>query len=338
MIASGKFFAGLALGLVMALVLNLAAFGLVLGVPTESSRWTFEINRRKQELARATSPPRLLLVGGSGLLFGVSAREIERQTGCRTLNLGTHVALGTPYILAKARNVAQPGDTILLILEYELYVSSGAIKRTGADSVWLDYLVARDPAYFHQAPLSEQWNIFMLTPIARLKIALKNLLNPGRYPTHITGGGVYNSDNINPWGDQTHHPRGAAHLDLNRAETSQTLSKFPPQPAGFPAVASFCQWAAANHIRVLASYPNIVDGPRLRTPAAKQAAGRIAGFFSDLGVPVIGDYTDAILPPGQFFDTVYHLDEEAALARTQRLIEKLRPYLETPSYPRRDQK
>ncbi|HUD82513.1 MAG TPA: hypothetical protein VMQ67_03380, partial [Candidatus Saccharimonadales bacterium] len=124
MTASPKFFAGVVVGLLTALVLNLVAFGLVLGVPTESSRWTFEVNRRKQELAKAVPPPRLLVVGGSSVLFGINAREIEKQTGLRTLNLGTHAVLGAPYILAQARNLAQSGDTILLVFEYELYDSN----------------------------------------------------------------------------------------------------------------------------------------------------------------------------------------------------------------------
>jgi hypothetical protein len=321
MTASPKFFAGLAVGLLTALVLDLAAFGLVLGIPTVNSGWSFEINRRKQELARAVPPPRLLLVGGSSVLFGINARTIERQTGVRTLNLGTHAALGAPYILAQARNVAKSGDTVLLVFEYELYVSNAR------DDVWLDYLVARDPDGFHSLSLMEQWQVFMLTSEKRLKIGLKNRFNPGRHPDHTAGGGVYNDDCIDSWGDQTGNRRAAVTADPKPLPT-QLARGLPEHPASFPAIESFCHWAQENHIRVLAAYPNVLDNPALHTPLAEKTAARLADFYTRIGVPVVGEYTDSLLPADQFFDTVYHLREEAALARTERFVEKLRPYLE----------
>lgn len=265
-------------------------------------------------------PSRRLLVGGSSVLFGLNARVIERQTGLRTLNLGTHAALGAPYILAQARNLAQSGDTILLVFEYELYVSNAR------DDVWLDYLVARAPDHFHRLSLIEQWDVFMLTPGKRLKIGLKNRFNPGRYPNHITGAGVYYSDYIDSWGDQIHHPQSAAPAAFEPLPTLLGRG-LPEHPAGFPAIESFCRWAQEHHIRVLATYPNVLDQPVLHTPLAKKTAARVADFYAKIGVPVVGEYTDSLVPADQFFDTVYHLDDEAALARTQRLVEKLRPYL-----------
>jgi hypothetical protein len=44
-------------------------------------------------------------------------------------------------------------------------------------------------------------------------------------------------------------------------------------------------------------------------------------------VPVIGCYTDALLPEEQLLDTMYHPTEEAALDRTQHLIPKLKAAL-----------
>jgi hypothetical protein len=101
----------------------------------------------------------------------------------------------------------------------------------------------------------------------------------------------------------------------------------PEQPKSFPLLEAFCKWAAANHIRVLATFPNLCDGPEYHTPVAKDTAERIKKFFTGLNVPVLGEYTDAILPADQFYDTNYHLTEEAARARTQRLAAKLVPYL-----------
>jgi hypothetical protein len=315
-----KFFAGLGLGFLLAVALNLAAFSFVLGVPTENSRWTFEITRKKQMLADTSMPPRLLIVGGSASLFGLSARELERVTGQRTINLSTHAAVGTAYMLDNAKKAARTGDTVLLVLEYELYVSKGR------DSLWLDYVVARDPQYFHHLSLAEQWNIFMLTPSQRLVRGLENRFNPRAYTKHVVQSGPYTADQINSWGDQSYHPRSAAPANFEHRPT-MLASPLPDHPVGFPQIASFCAWAREHQIRVLATFPNVLDQPLLRAPLANKNATRIENFYKQLGVPVVGDYTDALLPLDQFFDTVYHLTDEAAVARTQRLIEKLKPFL-----------
>jgi len=94
--------------------LTVAGFCLNLGVRSNSSQWAFDINEKKMRLAAQTGSPKLLLVGGSATLFGVSAREIQNQTGFRTINLGTHASLGTSYILYLAQEAAKPGDTVLL--------------------------------------------------------------------------------------------------------------------------------------------------------------------------------------------------------------------------------
>ena len=101
--------------------LAVGAFCLNLGVPSGGSRWAYELNQQKRRAAEQAAPPRLLLVGGSATLFGLSAKEIQAQTGYHTINLATHAALGTAYILHLAEQVAKPGDTVLLVFEYELY-------------------------------------------------------------------------------------------------------------------------------------------------------------------------------------------------------------------------
>ena len=74
----------------MLLGINAAAFFAVLGVPTINSRWTHQIWEKKQRLAAEAAGPRFLIVGGSSALFGIKAQELEKVTGMRTINLGTH--------------------------------------------------------------------------------------------------------------------------------------------------------------------------------------------------------------------------------------------------------
>ena len=322
-----RFFAGLAAGFTLAVGLTAAAFYLSLGVPTGTSRWAFELNQKKRAVAEQTGSPKLLLVGGSATLFGVSAREIQEQTGWRTVNLSTHAALGTAYILHLAQAAAKPGDTVLLILEYELY-NYGKVNQTWADRLLVDYLVARDPAYIRQLSLREQWTIFMLTSNTRLLEGVKNRLR-AESPYDDEGMGVYSTRHLNQWGDLTRHTR--AHRLAQREAIMKTKSALGKgllaEAEGFVPVAAFCRWAQTNQVRVLATFPNLCDRPEYHTPVAERSARIIEDFYTGLGVPVIGTYAEALLPQEDLLDTMYHPAEEAALARTQRLIPKLKPAL-----------
>jgi hypothetical protein len=268
-----------------------------------------------------------LLVGGSATLFGMSAREMEKETGQRTINLASHAALGTAYMLYEARRVAKPGDTVLLVLEYELY-QQGKLDRDAADVLLLDYLVARAPDYyFHGLSLAEQWNVFMFTSTDRVIYGLKNRWRPE--PPHSPLA-IYDVSELNAWGDQTHHAKAKRPaergyvLKLRSALAGYHTVK---QKEAFAVIQSFARWAQANHIRVLATFPNLCDQPEYHSPSALQNVQTLKECYSRLSVPVVGDYTDSLLPADQFFDTYYHLTEEESLERTRRLSAQLRPYL-----------
>lgn len=326
---SWKFFVALVAGFFLVFGATVGAFYLNLGVPSDLSTWISEINQKKRMLAAQAGSPKLLLVGGSGTLFGISAQEIQSQTGYPTINLGSHAALGTSYILHEAERSARPGDTVLLVLEYQLY-DSGKIERVGTDNLEIDYIVSEDPGFFHTLSATEQWNVFMLTSGHRLLQGLENRLR--RHVPRDTG--LYNVRYLNNWGDLTNH----AEVDRRREQQAHVVEagagwnfRLPEHPKGFASIKTFCRRAQAQHIDVLATYPNLSDRPSYHLPPARQTVRKIHDFFVGLEVSVLGDYTDSLLSPDQFFDTPYHLTEEASIARTRRLIPLLSPYLKKKS-------
>ena len=319
---SWKFFAEFMAGFLIVLGFYAAVFYLNLGVPTASSQWCYEIYEKKRLAAEKITSPKLLLVGGSGALFGLNARKIQVETGFPTINFGTHAGLRINYILSQARQVARPGDTVLLCLEYELYTYG----RNSMDDSLVDYIVSRDPTYFYDLPLAIKWSVFMAISDERLWYGLKNRRQPDRY----LGTGAYDSKYINDWGDLTYHPKNSQQTNAVLAfRWKETLSEdLSDHPAGFDSIASFCEWARTNHIRVLATFPNIYQRPEFYLPPAQRTAKTIGNFFEGLDIPMLGDYTEAVLPLDQFYDTIYHLTDEASLTRTQQLLKHLAPYLE----------
>jgi hypothetical protein len=311
------FFTGFAAALLGLLVVHLALVYWQLGVPTQSSRWAHQINQKKLQRAATIQAPKWLVVGGSGALFGIQAELIEARLGYPTVNLGTHAALGAGYMLHLARQAARPGDTVLLALEYELYESG--IRR---DSVYIDYLFARDPEYLASLPLGTRFQLALSVTMSRLRRGLRNRLRP-EAPRAVSG--LYDPEKINAHGDQL-----GAEAALRPAKPEKLYQLEPALVNGFAggqpefaAIASFAHWARTNHVRVFATYPNIMDHPAYDTPAARKVFEQIQDGYAQIGIPLIGELKESMLPPSAFFDTGYHLTREGARVRTEALLPHL---------------
>ncbi len=99
---------------------------------------------------------------------------------------------------------------------------------------------------------------------------------------------------------------------------------------GFNALRKFLAWAKANHITVLATFPNTIYRPEYDQPQGEHAIKVITDFYTSQGVPVIGTAREAMLPSGEFFDTLFHLTLEGAQRRTLRFLPELKPFLDSP--------
>lgn len=318
-----RFLLGLLCGLLLGIGVFVAFLYTQLGVPTYSSGWAYDISQKKEKLAAAISGPRLLLVGGSGVTFGLSAEQIEKETGRPTVNMGTHAGLGIDYILDHAEKIARPGDTVLLAIEYQLYT-----KPFGSE-IHDDYILARDPAYFRQMPWLDKIDMATRIAFKRIQKGLSIRRKPESVPRPhppYTGGAGY----IDSFGDETGNAavdRPAPNADMEELTDCLVTGLTSDHAAGFDKIREFVRWAREHHVTVLATFPNLMHQPPYDGPNARQAIKVITDFYASLGVPVAGTAQAAILPADQFFDTPYHLTHEAAIERTERLVPALKPYL-----------
>lgn len=318
-----RFILGLASGLALAVGLFVGLLYTQLGLHTNSSSWASDLIEKKEALAAAIPGPRLLIFGGSGTTFGVSAQRIQELTGVPSVNMGTHGALKMDHILYLARKSARPGDTVLLVPEYELYVSTTDWESHD------DYILAHDTAFFHQMSLFDR--IYMATriPFKRIEkgfaIRRKPETPPRPHPPYTDGASF-----INEYGDETGNPASerlphAANMEIR----SNVLVKglFSESGFGFDHIREFARWAKTHQVKVLATFPNIMHRPEYDGPNADAAIKTITDFYASVGIPVVGSARKAMMPPEEYFDTYYHLTREAAAQRTERLVPALKPYL-----------
>jgi hypothetical protein len=315
-----RFFVTTILGSILGLCLFWSLIRLQLGVPTQSSRWCYEILNRKKELCRAAKGKKILLVGGSNVLFGMRAAEIEEALGVPTINYGLHAALTSPYILDLSKEVLNPGDTVVLALEYSGYVS-GAY-----DDLFIDYVMARDPEKFDKAPWRTKlkWGFgFSPTTLIDRYTSRRKAVGPHEI------GFPYDVQFLNEHGDQAGQTRDKLPADRHVNEGQKVLfQRIVSTSPGLQSVREFCKWSRENDIRVLATFPNIVNWPEFDTPRAAESIHTIEELYKSMGVPVLGTAQESMLPETDFFDTCYHLTEEAAKERTKRFLVHLKPFFQ----------
>ena len=328
MYCSRSFFVAMPLGFLAALGLCMGLVYAQLGAPTALSHWCAQITRQKLEAAARTPSPKLVLLGGSATLFGLKASLLEKELGVPTVNAATHAGLGLAYLLEKGKQLLRPGDTVVLLPEYELLTNGEGNRRDWASVMYVDYILARDPEYYRRLPLLGQVEIALMTSLKRLTKGLASRVNPEQ-PIQFAGYYTYDPALVDAHGDMTGHlaERRPTNCPVrDQGVCLQLLGGLPRKPRGLPLLAGFCKWAAENRIRVLASFPNMAHQPAYDTPTALAAETQLREFFAALGVPVVGHLHDAMMPPAEFFDTNYHPTEEASVQRTARFAAQLKPW------------
>ena len=147
-----KFFYGLFVGIfVGGLFWTLLVYG-QLGNPTLSSQWVYDVYKKKQTIAESiVSSPRILLIGGSSVMFGINSKMLESHFGIKTINYGVNAGLLLPYTLYAAKKILRRGDFAVVSLEYPMFNYSGDIN-----TQIISFILSRENGFIKEITLLER--------------------------------------------------------------------------------------------------------------------------------------------------------------------------------------
>lgn len=292
-----------------------------LGAPTRRTTWADEIYRHKTEWANSISEEKLVIVGGSSALFGISCKQIHRTFKVPCVNGGTHAGLGVGYVLHRARQFVNPGDTVLLALAYEFYSTN---QSTPPDFL-VDYVLSRDPHFLIEQNFGSSLQIILGVSWYRLLSGFINaFVSPNDY------GISYKAKTLNRFGDET-----ANRLkDLGKGQKQARNSLTPYQARGYVSesygmeqIQKFIAYCKENNITVLATWPNTLWFEEYESGEYKSFFESINNFYQNLDIPLLGQYREFMYDKAQIFDTIYHLNRSGVRLRTKQLEEYLNQYL-----------
>ncbi|MBR2216589.1 MAG: hypothetical protein IJ849_12660 [Selenomonadaceae bacterium] len=299
------------------LVVQPLLFWLNLGVPTEQERYLDEWWQKKETYARSITGRKILFVSGSNTLFGVNTARIEEELGIPTVNFGLHAGLSF-YILHRAAASMQPGDIVVLPLEYPIYTW----HKYEWDETYLTYLTAYDKAAYMALSWPEKIAfIYRCNPLDLLWGVKCRLVPPARRT------GSYDSKYLNQNGDMLNNLAAKSQSPgvLKSKIVARVFKETPiPTEDAKEEFGSFFAFCREQHITVYVTWPNYLWKDKAFHDQDLTAIEGIKTFYQAQGVEVLGEYTDCLYEAENFYDTLYHLNSVGKEKHTDYLISLLK--------------
>lgn len=249
---------------------------------------------------------RLIVVGGSNVAFGIDSDSLSAGTEKQVVNMGLHAGIGLDFYLAMLEDCMREGDTILLLPEFEVLrgnesskVKLEMLRACPQFAPWL-YNSTRskkefvDNQGFH---LVHDW----------LQTALKG-------PATVSD--IYRRDGFNAYGDIVSHHVLGSEMKSVKQDAPQLEQHLEQTKLYLGRLNRFKESCAETGVELFISYP----------PISKQRFDKSTIFLAGLkkalienGFKLLGEPQDFVYNRNQFYDSFYHLGQEASNDRSKKL-------------------
>jgi hypothetical protein len=276
----------------------------------------------KDHLIRTTPSPKIILVGGSNLAFGIDSRMMQDSLGLRVVNMGLYAKLGLRYMLAQVKPYINRGDIVLVVPEYDQFYgnfSEGdqtlntALLYAPADRIG-DFVKSYSVIDVVLRPRVESVRRSFFQAAASAFGVKDKYFPPDTNP-------VYNRHSFNQFGDVV------SHLDQKSMNPDSIYVKELPPAKEFNnrtlnELNEIGDAARERGAHAYFLFPSYID--RSYSINTSQIAWLNDRLSRGMNVPILGSPADFVYPSNWFFDTRFHLNALGRGPRTVKMIEILR--------------
>lgn len=275
----------------------------------------YQASLLKSNLLRTVPSPRIIIVGGSNVAFGIDSELMEQELGIPVINDGLHVALGIAP-LNEIKHYLQAGDIVIISLEYYNFTDEASFygqPQYLAD--WIEFSPER--IWYLRDPYKQMPSIFTMMLERKVNRQLNYYLYGFSYEA---GRNFYSGDLFNEHGDFI------GHLGENgnkRFEIADSVYPINLIENAYVYLEDFNQYALSKGATVY------YEAQAHRQTNCEQTGKKhLDRFFNRLKtkttIPLLTNLDELCLPDDYFYDTPYHLNEQGRRVRTERLIDSLK--------------
>lgn len=266
--------------------------------------------RDKFERLKKIDSPKIVLIGGSNVAFGINSNMLETAFGMTVVNLGLHGGIGQTFGTQLVKENIHEGDIIVLLPESYDYETANI--RDGV----LTWLAIENDVSLWATLQKSDWPIM----IKSFPTYLKKTINMwAKHTGNQITSNVYNRLAFNEYGDS------------NVVRESNIMENGYIENDGFNC--TYLSEALRNYWNnfnddvvkeggiVLMSVPPILkEDLKLSDYDLDNLRYQLE---QELHIPIISSFKDYIFPKEYFFDTNFHMTNEGAQIRTRLLIQDM---------------
>jgi hypothetical protein len=268
------------------------------------------IHDKHQRLVN-TESPRIVLAGGSNLVFGIDSKAIQTALLIPVVNMGLNVGIGLGRILDDIAPYLHSGDILVIAPEYHFFTN----EWNGSSGAYELILDGHRYSFIEHSPFYGPPSSSGFFPYVKNKIL-------GWIP-HQPNPLAYTRDGFNEYGDDIKHLEVENQLVRPKPSIGKINQSY--LSAFFRIVDSLVQ----QGIQVLITYPSYEETSFQNSVDVIHELD--AAFRKERNMTVISVPEDYCFSTDYFYDSAYHLNAKGREIRTARLIQDLQHQLEPPT-------
>ncbi|HEY8166197.1 MAG TPA: hypothetical protein VIF83_11645 [Gemmatimonadaceae bacterium] len=275
----------------------------------------------KDRLIRRTPSPKVILVGGSNLAFGVDSKQLQDSLGLHVINMGLYAKLGLRYMLAQVKPYVQKGDVVIVSPEYDQFYGNyadgdqtlnTALLYTPSDRL-RDFIKSYSVIDVVLRPRVENARRSFLMAAADAFGVKNRYFPPDTNP-------VYNRRSFNEYGDMVAHlTREGKNPDSIYVGPIGTKKELNLHTVDL--LEDIARHSRARGAHAYFMYPSYIDRAYSLNSAAIDSLARV--ITRRVRMTIVGSPRDFVYPSSWFFDTRYHLTAAGRQHRTREMIRLL---------------
>jgi len=281
----------------------------------------FWVTNDKQDRLASLTEPKIVFVGGSGLLFAIDSQMVDEHfPGYDVVNMGVPAGNGLRYLITEARAYLNPGDVLVIVPEYEhmytLFNSSPTVQ-----NLYFTLMLHPSNLRFITHPAQVEAIVVQHTKLAN-SLMLRVLFDTPEEAYGCTSGfgvTVYCRTSVNEYGDIV------TGFDEDRF--------FVPEPLSYDEQYWIYDQGSTVYLNALYEELNrkdvlvvIIPPPvAVSTYEVRQSVyeAAIATLREETSIPILANLEDYVYPDNYFYDTHYHLAPDYRDMHTESIITHL---------------
>jgi len=310
-----------------------------LGAPFPAEYWLYGCRIVKERLIRDLRSPKLLVAGGSNVLFGIDSAMLEDSLEIPTFNLALHGEMFLWQTLPDVQAHVAPGDHVLLAPGWAAYEPQPRYN------AWLiDQVMTWDTEYFWQRDVLEKARFVGSVPVPRLLAGCMLQAFGRNLPEAVQRrlpppAEIIEEYEQRPEGRTTERALVYSHLNLSaRGDIVQTVAgrieredyglgeAFRENDDTWSTLRTFREYCYARGVRVHLTWPPTVRSrrrPVFQAEAVRAHLREIRRHVEEVGITVLGEPQEFEYDRSLFADTPYHLNARGRALRTREIIRLL---------------